>query len=689
MNKQLIYAILFFLLPLTLFGQAPRCLTDELYLNPDFVAKDNRYQASYESYLGQSHSQRSTYVVPVVVHVLNSPGIAPLADAIILDQIDVLNLTFQRQSADSSKTPPIFQPLVGNANVEFRLAQIDPYGCPTDGINNLETIMADHNASHDKYLKALVQWPPQQYLNIWIVERIDGGFIQGYATLPQSMASSPELDGVVLSYGIVGSMPNNPLLEGEIATHEVGHWLGLYHVFQDGCSGTTPQDCASAGDRVCDTPQSAAPSYSCASSLNSCTDIPNDLPDFEANYMSYGSDSCMTMFSQGQVTRMHFFLDSVRHQVHSPANLSATGVDSSIAPGCIPASSFTADIKTICPGQSVQFTDVSPGAPTNWNWSFPGGNPATSSLQNPFVTYPNPGNFDVTLTASNANGNTSTTATSFISSRLPTPPPILQSFEGNLLQMDGWEIRNGDQQSTWAITNHASSHGLLSLYIDHYYAQVNGTNDDFYLPSVDLSGLNQARLTFDRAYRRKDNFRRDSLRVEVSSDCGVSWNREWEASLLALASAPGYQNNSPFLPTPSQWKSDTLDLSQYLGQANVRVRFRFTGQGGQDIYLDQINLDASVLAHRGESELLNCSVTSPFRESFFVQYILESPQPVVLTLHDLQGRRHWTKTIEAGAVGQQKVTVSADRIGQLSGGFYVLSIQATKQHKSLKVVKLY
>ncbi|MCB0598047.1 MAG: zinc metalloprotease, partial [Phaeodactylibacter sp.] len=240
--------------------------------------------------------------IPVVFHIVYDNASENVTDAQVLSQIAVLNEDFRRTNIDAANTPGVFESVAADVEIEFCLATVDPGGSPTTGITRTATATTTPYATRDDVkftsLGGKDAWPTGDYLNIWVCE-LSGGTL-GYAQFPGGPAAT---DGVVLDYRYVGSgSPAIPPYDlGRTATHEVGHWLNMIHIWGDG-------DC-SVDDEVGDTPTAGAPNYTDGGDCtfpgpNSCDDGAGDLPDMIQNYMDYSEDICMNLFTQGQKTRM-------------------------------------------------------------------------------------------------------------------------------------------------------------------------------------------------------------------------------------------------------------------------------------------------------------------------------------------------------------------------------------------------
>ncbi len=246
--------------------------------------------------------------IPVVVHVVWNTPQQNISDAQINSQIDVLNRDFRRTNADVNSTPAPFLPLTTDARIEFFLANVDPNGAPSTGINRRQTTVASFGSNDAVKAQATGgadAWPADRYLNIWVCQL--GGGLLGYAQFPGGPAAT---DGVVILHSAFGTTGTAapPFHLGRTATHEIGHWLNLNHIWGDdgtGCSGT---------DNIADTPnQAGANTGTPAFPHVSCSNGPNG--DMFMNYMDYVDDPAMFMFTAGQVARMQACLDGPRSSI--------------------------------------------------------------------------------------------------------------------------------------------------------------------------------------------------------------------------------------------------------------------------------------------------------------------------------------------------------------------------------------
>ncbi len=240
---------------------------------------------------------RVQVTIPVVVHVLWQTTAQNVSQAQIQSQIDVLNADFRKLNADIASVPSVFQGLTADMEINFCLATQDNGGAATTGVERRSTTNTSwaYTNNNMKFFAngGLDAWNRDKYLNIWVCN-LSGGIL-GFATFPGEAAN---VDGVVITttaFGTNGTAAA-PFNKGRTGTHEVGHWLNLYHIWGDdgtSCTGT---------DQVGDTPNQADEHYGCPTFPQvSCSNGPNG--DMFMNYMDYTDDACMYMFSTGQKTR--------------------------------------------------------------------------------------------------------------------------------------------------------------------------------------------------------------------------------------------------------------------------------------------------------------------------------------------------------------------------------------------------
>ena len=291
-----------------------RCGTSE-YLNtlklqqPELFSKmqiiEHHLQNGAEAPL--KNRSESIIKIPVVVHVIYNLAEQNISDARVMSQIDVLNEDYRKLNANASQIPSAFSSLAADCEIEFCLASRDPQGNYTTGITHTQTNATAFGLS-DAVKRSVTggvdAWPTDKYLNIWVCNLSNN--LLGFATLPGTVL--PALDGVVICYKYFGR--NTPeggnYNKGRTATHEVGHWLNLVHIWGDDDNAADP---CSGTDQVNDTPNQEGPNFQCPSyPAPSCT----NTSDMFMNYMDYTYDQCMNMFTTGQKTRMRNTINQFR-----------------------------------------------------------------------------------------------------------------------------------------------------------------------------------------------------------------------------------------------------------------------------------------------------------------------------------------------------------------------------------------
>lgn len=351
-------------------------------LTPGYAEHVNNVFENAKAYAASNQLKAGEeYTIPVVVHVVYNTPEQNIADSVVLNQIQILNDDYNRRNADTVNMRSDFDIVAGSPKIKFVLAQIDASGNATTGITRTNTStetfgglgiitgdMSSMEAVKSTADGGIDPWDQSRYMNIWVCNMSlsfggqDFPALLGYATPPDGLTNWPAGstgglgDGVVIQYQAFGSNNPNELdmgqgpieVLGRTPIHEVGHYLGLRHIWGDG-------DC-NEHDGIDDTPNADAESnFDCDDTKNTCVDNIQgvDLPDMIENFMDYSAESCQNSFTQGQVDLMHAVLDNERFDLvnNNPASIDEVNiVDLNIYPNPTKSSftlTFNANVNNI------------------------------------------------------------------------------------------------------------------------------------------------------------------------------------------------------------------------------------------------------------------------------------------------------------------------------------------------------
>ncbi|MEZ4772990.1 MAG: PKD domain-containing protein [Bacteroidia bacterium] len=523
--------------------------------------------------------------LPVVIHVIYSYPAENISDEQVLSQIEVLNQDYRRTNADQDRTPKEFKKVAVDTGIEFCLATVDPSGNPTTGIDRVSMSGSPFAERYiNETIKPATIWDTDRYLNIWVCN-IAGGIL-GYAQFPVSSGLTglpgstgrADADGVVISYNTFGTSGTvvAPFDKGRTATHEIGHWLGLRHIWGDGPCGV---------DDFCkDTPETSQANFSCPPGVTGCAGT-NAMVQ---NYMDYTDDACMNMFTAEQRMRMRAVLEN------SPRRNNLINSTTCIAAKTPPEPAFTVDLRTGCGPLTVNFTNNSTNDPETFEWSFPGGKPATSNKPEQKVVYRQAGVYPVSLRVTNSGGTRSITMDQYIQVyETGRQLPLEAKFEtGNTFPPQGFVILNPDNDDTWAQSGKVGGMGKSNgaLWLNNYDNNLTGGADWFMTPVMDFSTGVNTRLSFDLAYAMFDEKYSDTLGIFISTGCEASFQNIYYKGGKDLTT--GSAQSRVFSPLAGEWRTEIIDLSQFDGLPFVQIAFVGFSGHGNDLFIDNLNVQS-------------------------------------------------------------------------------------------------
>lgn len=644
-----------------------------------------------EALKSMNEAKGLVYKVPVVFHILHSNGSENVEVSQIMNALEVINRDFRLQNEDTIEIVNEFKSIAADVEIDFVLATKAPNGNCFRGYTRTESFLTNQGDDGFAQVEAVRDgndvyqgnWPSNKYLNIYVIG--DAGGAGGYTYYPSNNNFGDMANGIWILDVQFGEIGTSSLAGGRSLTHEIGHWLNLAHTWGSSNTPNEDENC-SLDDGVTDTPLCKG-AAGCPLTQNSCGPLAN-----VQNYMDYAL-SCQSMFTLGQAERMRTALTSSiggRNNLWTTQNLIDTGTDTD---PYMCKTEFSASSVSICQGSTIQFFDESFNVPSGWTWNFTGGSPTTSTAQNPFVAYPTPGLYEVSLTSTDGVNSGTEVKSSYIRVLANSEPlPYHKDFEqyNTLNNINDFGIKNIDEDHSFILDQSIGLSGVQSAKIENFGKPKN-TTDELISSSIDLSSLDTSDVltfSFRYAYKRIDYSDDDWLRLFVSNDCGESW----EVRLIRHGFQWGIDlDTSPFVPVDEDWI--TVHVTNIFNEFfvnNFRYKFAFTSGGGNNFYLDDVNIyggtpsdDVVVGINEIQDEISAFSLyPNPADEELNVRFDSNISNRATIKIADVTGKSIQNVIVNASS-GTNIVSINTK---SLTAGIYLMRIEMNGSMRTKKFI---
>ncbi len=596
---------LFFYIPFLEYAQNLNN-TERLELS---LKKENRHQNSeFNTKNSQSIKDNDSskdvdekYTIPVIFHFLNTgklnnepnskenlacktQSILSIVNAFFTDTIEntSFDFPFPYDTKVLASVDERFQEIKGKINIEFVAATKDPNGNTLEipGVDQLVDIGISNSLSP---IREFYEWSGKNnkyYIDVFISDALitaNNFRISSFSVSP--LDNTPPF--IAIDIGALGGFDCNSS-DGSLPDqfiHELGHYLGLKNTYSI--------DCDPINDGIADTPITMIGDDCKPNTLNACDVYPN----YE-NFMS--TSNCRKMFTKGQVDAMEYWLNQEKSETNLYPRKALWQSENLIATGVKPSDLIVnfKSVFTICEGEKVQFYDNSLGKPIAWQWEFESGTPSTSTERNPIITYDNSGIYNVKLTVSNALGRKhSITKENYIrvnQTGLTTHLEV-EKFDKQF-PSSGWKIINPDNSYTWHQRKDVGRG-------DNFCLAINNSNtfletDYIQTPYYNFSNSFRSQMYFDIAYTKYDDFSDDMLKIQVTIDCGATWEDIYSKTHTELETTEVPTNQSiSWTPTKNyHWRKESIDLSKYDGESSIAFRLKNISGFGTKIMIDNFKI---------------------------------------------------------------------------------------------------
>jgi PKD repeat protein len=691
--KNLPFAVAFVLLFLSHFnsvGQGLPCGSDEanrkmLENNPHLQAVQAHLDSLTHGLLGGPRvaDTGQLIIIPIVFHIIHNYGQENISDEQVYDAVRILNEDFRKQNADTGAIWPPFKPIAADCRIEFRLANVDPDGNCTNGIDRVNSLKT-YAASDDAKLNP---WPRNYYFNVWVVSAMPQG-VAGYAYKPSSVDDDGLIDGVLILHDYIGSIGTGSLNTSRALTHEIGHSFNLSHTW----GNTNEPGVACGDDGIYDTPMTKGFTSCPAYNTNATKQCAPPIVENVQNYMDYSY--CSLMYTEGQKIAMRTtLLNTVaqRNQLSSDFNLNYTGINR-LPEACTPKADFTANKTFLCVGETVNFRNFSWRAPiTAQEWTVEdGGTNYTYTDNAPTHTFTTAGWHTVTLKVTGTTGEDELVKTQyiFVADGYPSySGTFAEDFENAQRFHTEWAPNSVENNTPWEYYTGAGSSGNSSMRLHNFEAE-KGELDELISPAFNLADGAPKFLYFKYAGASKGTQAahfNDTLKIYYNLNCGNAW-----IPLITLKGADIYNlgyNATDFVP--QQWQFETFNHSLPQNALGQVVRFKFVYRAGSfanNFYMDDVNISnvSSVGELQGDEADIQI-FPNPSSGEINLVYKLVNNTSVKLAVYDALGRQAATVIDGTETAGEHTINLNAKTLG-LTPGLYTVHLATEGRSISKRLV---
>ncbi|MBO7572596.1 MAG: T9SS type A sorting domain-containing protein [Bacteroidales bacterium] len=693
MKRLVILLILAMVVPTMAFAQDSdemwfRCGTDSVYEemvqhNPQIALNRAKLRDFVREYVRQNpkDDDDEVYVIPVVFHVLHQYGEEDIPYSAIEAAIEQMNKDYRKMRPDTASIVDEFKSIAADTKIEFRLARKDPNGNCTMGVNRVYSSAT--NSGDERAKEVAGHWDNSKYLNIWTVKAMSDSGVAGYSFYPES--NPGDGDGIILLYNYIS----------RALTHEAGHYLGLPHPWGSTNNPGLADNC-DIDDGIDDTPNTIGHT-TCALNAVTCGSLDN-----VQNFMDYSY--CYRMFTEGQAEYMRSVLnygEFTRPNLWSQENRIATGTNDDYAEvECPPVADFRQSKTMICSGSTVSYNDYTYNttAIDYRTWSFEGGEPATSTEENPTVAYNEGGRFSTELYVENSvDGSTLRKENTlrvydkqdgyalpytehFQTSTFPLITGnsnndfYVENYNPDLSEGDGWWVPKNE---SWTQVYN----GYTGKSVRIRNSRVGTKRNKLYMPNIKLDNDSidlQISMKVAMAKKTTDSYT-DEIAFYYSTSCGdtVRMINVFSGSriLTAVVDEP-----REFVPSASEWKdvSFTIPASRLQGE-NFRLIIESVNAFGNTIYIDDVSYSQEPSAVEQVSNIVMSAYPNPFCDNLMIDVDVNGEFSV--EIFDVMGRM-----VFADKFSEQHVDLS-HAIEKEVDGVYFLKVLSETGCRTIKVVK--